>query len=253
MDLGLAGRRVLVTGGSRGIGRECALSFAREGARVAIDYVSNSEAAERTRQDLLVLGVEACAVRADVTDLVAVRWLMREVRRLLGGLDILVHSAGIVYQGTEDIDEAEKWDRILRSHLYSTYYLCSEVEEGMKAQRWGRIIVIGSIAGRGSGDSAYSVAKAAQSHYVRGLAPRLGPYNITVNVVSPGRVNTDMIPGTQEDWVAYARSVIPLYHERDDYPGPELIGGVVAFLASEPARHISGADLHVSGAAYSGL
>jgi 3-oxoacyl-[acyl-carrier protein] reductase len=253
MDLGLAGRRVLVTGGSRGIGRECALSFARAGSRIAIDYVSNSQAAAKTRQNLLALGAEAHAVKADVTDLGAVRWLVREVHRLLGGLDILVHSAGIAFQEGDEVDETEKWDRILRSHLHSTYYLCREAKEGMKAQRWGRIIVIGSIAGRGSGSSPYSVAKAAQSHYVRGLASELGPYSITVNVVSPGRVNTDMIPGTEEDWVAYARSVIPLYRERDDYPGPDLIGDVVAFLASEPARYISGADLHVSGAAYAGL
>jgi NAD(P)-dependent dehydrogenase (short-subunit alcohol dehydrogenase family) len=109
----------------------------------------------------------------------------------------------------------------------------------MRNQRWGRIIVIASVAGRGASSSAYSVGKAAQSHYTRGLAVELAPYNVTVNVISPGRVNTDMIPGTTEDWVAFARSNIPAYHNRDDYPGPELIGDVAAFLASEPARYIS--------------
>jgi len=251
MQLGLSGRRVLVTGGSRGIGRACAVSLAQEGATVAINYVSNDAAAERTYQDLLAIGVKAYRFKADVTDLQAVRNLLAEMNETVGGIDVLVHSAGISLP--DDAASPETWDRVIRSHLYSTYYLCHEIAEIMKSQRWGRIIAIGSIAGRGSGASAYSVGKAAQSHYVRGLAPILGPFNITVNVVSPGRINTDMIPGTPEDWVAFARAHIPVYHDRNDYPGPELIGEVVSFLASEQASYISGADLPACGAAYTGL
>ena len=251
MKLGLANRKVLVTGGSRGIGRECALSLAKEEATVAINYVSNDDAAERTRQDLVALGVDAYTFKADVSDLQAVRTLVADVKQTMGGIDVLVHSAGIFLP--DDAATPEKWDRVIRSHLYSTYYLCHEIVEIMKAQRWGRIIAIGSVAGRGSGASAYSIGKAAQSQYVRGLASASGPYNITTNVVSPGRVNTDMIPGTREDWVTYAREHIPVYRERDDYPGPELIGDVVAFLASERASYVSGADLHACGASYTGL
>jgi NAD(P)-dependent dehydrogenase (short-subunit alcohol dehydrogenase family) len=251
MQLGLSDRRVLVTGGSRGIGRECALSLAREGATVAINYVRDDVAGEKTQQDLLALGVKAYKFKADVTDLQTVHSLVAAVKETVGGIDVLVHSAGIYLP--DDTESPEKWDRVIRSHLYSTYYLCHEIVEIMKVQRWGRIIAIGSIAGRESGASAYSVGKAAQSHYVRGLAATLGPHNITANVVSPGRINTDMISGTPEDWVAYARANIPVYRNRDDYPGPALVGEVVSFLASAQASYISGADLHVCGASYTGL
>ena len=251
MQLGLNDRRVLVTGGSRGIGRECALSLAREGATVAINYVRDDVAGEKTHQDLLALGVKAYKFKTDVTNLQTVHSLVAAVKEAVGGIDVLVHSAGIYLP--DDTESPEKWDRVIRSHLYSTYYLCREIVEIMKVQRCGRIIVIGSIAGRESGASAYSVGKAAQSHYVRGLAATLGPYNITANVVSPGRINTDMISGTPEDWVVYARANIPLYRNRDDYPGPVLVGEVVSFLASEQASYISGADLHVCGASYTGL
>lgn len=251
MLLGLSGRRVLVTGGSRGIGRACALSLAQAGATVAINYVSNDVAAERTYQELRELGANAYKFKADVTNLESVRGLITDMRESAGGIDVLVHSAGL---GPPD-DEADpdQWDKVIRSHLYSTYYLCHETVEIMKSQRWGRIIAIGSIAGRGSGTSAYAVGKAAQSHYVRGLATAVGPYNITVNVVSPGRVNTDMIPGGPEDWTAFARANIPTYQDRNDYPGPDLIGDIVSFLVSEQASYISGADLPVCGAAYTGL
>ena len=253
MNLGLEGRRALVTGGSRGIGRECALSFARERATVCINYVSNEGAAEQTQQDLLALGVPAHSLRADVTNLRAARDLIEQAMLTMGGVDILVHSAGINLSSDEGMDEQEVWRRLIESHLHSTQYLCSAAARPMMDQGWGRIIVIGSIAGRCAGSSGYSVGKAAQSHYARGLAESLAPYNVTVNVVSPGRVNTDMIPGSKEDWVAFARANIPTYRCRNDFPGPELIGDVVAFLASEQARYISGADLPVCGASYTGL
>lgn len=253
MNLGLEGRKALVTGGSRGIGRECALSFAREGAIVCINYVRNEAAAGRTLQDLLALGVSAYSLQADITNVQAARSLIEQAMLTMGSVDILVHSAGINISDDEGVDELERWHRLIDSHLHSTYYLCSAVAEPMRNQRWGRIIVIGSVAGRYASTSPYSVAKAAQSHYTRGLAEVLAPYNVTVNVVSPGRVNTDMIPGTKEDWAAFARANIPAYRCRDDYPGPELIGDVVAFLASEQARYISGADLPVCGGSYTGL
>ena len=253
MNLGLKGRRALVTGGSRGIGRECALSLAREGASVCINYVKNEAGAESTQRDLLALGVSAHSLKADVTDVRAARSLIEQAILTMGGVDVLVHSAGINISADEGMDELEVWHRLIDSHLHSTYYLCDAAAEPMRNQRRGRIIVIASIAGRCASTSPYSVAKAAQSHYTRGLAEALAPYNVTVNVVSPGRVNTDMIPGTKEDWTAFARANIPAYRCRDDYPGPELIGDVVAFLASEQARYISGADLPVCGASYTGL
>ena len=242
-----------MTGGSRGIGRECALSLAREGASVCINYVKNEAAAESTQRDLLALGVPAHSLKADVTDVRAARSLIEQAILTMGGVDVLVHSAGINISADHGMDELEVWHRLIDSHLNSTYYLCDAAAEPMRNQRRGRIIVIASIAGRYASTSPYSVAKAAQSHYTRGLAEALAPYNVTVNVVSPGRVNTDMIPGTKEDWAAFARANIPAYRYRDDYPGPELIGDVVAFLASEQARYISGADLPVCGGSYTGL
>ena len=242
-----------MTGGSRGIGRQCALSLAREGATVCINYVSNEAAAEQTRQDLLALGVSAHGLRADVTNLREASDLIEQAILTMGGVDILVHSAGIDLSNEEGIDEQEVWRRLIDSHLHSTRYLCAAAAKPMMDQAWGRIIVIGSVAGRCAGASAYSVGKAAQSHYARGLAQSLAPHNVTVNVVSPGRVNTDMIPGTKEDWVAFARANIPTYRSRNDFPGPDLIGDVVAFLASEQASYISGADLPVCGASYTGL
>jgi 3-oxoacyl-[acyl-carrier protein] reductase len=113
MDLGLKGRRVLVTGGSRGIGRECALSLAREGANVCINYVRNELAAERTRQDLLAPGVSADKLQADVTDVDAARSLVEQAIATMGGLEVLIHSAGINISAAEGIDELEAWHRTI--------------------------------------------------------------------------------------------------------------------------------------------
>jgi len=250
MDLGLKDRVVLVTGASRGIGREIALACAREGACIAVNFLRNERAAEKCVTMTARSGVDVSSFQADVTCREEAAALIARVIARFGRLDVLVHNAGIVIEGEETM---ESWEKTLDSHLNSTFYLCAAVVPHMKSQRFGRIIAIGSLAARVPGAASYSVAKAAQSHYVRGLARELGPYNITCNVVSPGRINTEMVPGTPEERRSYARSNIPLYRERDDFPGPELIGDIVAFLASDRAVYISGADIHASGGAYTGL
>ena len=124
MNLGLKGRKELVTGGSRGIGRECALSLAREGASVCINYVSNEAAAEQTRQDLLALGVPAHSQKADVTNVQAAR-----------GLDVLAHSTGISISADGKAGELDVWHRLIDSLVHSTYYLCDAAAGPMRNHR----------------------------------------------------------------------------------------------------------------------
>ncbi len=245
--LGLARKKALVTGGSRGIGRSATLHLVRAGADVAINYIENANAAANVVQDARSLGSEGTfAVRADVAEDHEVARLVREVLNEFGRIDILIHSAGIAQPTPLTPDT---WDRVMRVHLYSTFYLCQEIAPIMKRQGGGKIVIIGSIMAHQCWAEAYSTAMAGKICYAKGLAKELAPYNINVNVVSPGTIFTDMLDPfiPKEKRREVTEQQIPIYRARGGVPGPDDVGKVIAFLASDLAAHIVGEDIQVNG------
>lgn len=232
----LKGKTALVTGASRGIGAAIAKALAAAGADVAITYSASPAKAEAVVKEL---GGKAFAIQADSADAKAVQTAVAETAKRFGRFDILVNNAGIVtYE-----DTLENIDKVLAVNTRAPYVAALAAAPLM--QKGGRIITIGSCLGenvRQPGITLYSMSKAAMTGMTRGLARDLGPRGITVNVVQPGPVDTDMNPADGE----HAASQIAM-GALGHYGKPADIADMVVFLASPSAGYITGAQIAVDG------
>ncbi len=245
------GKRVLVTGGSRGIGRAVAEAFAARGARVAISWLREGAAAEQIVASLP--GGPHLAAQCDVADPAAVERLIGEVTRGLGGLDILVNNAGVFEEHpVEQVDYAawqEAWRRTLDVNLVGAANTCYWAARWMVDHGGGRIVNISSRgAFRGEPEApAYGASKAGLNAMSQSLARRLAPFGISVGVVAPGWVSTDMaaehLAGPQGDEI---RAQSPLGRVAT----PEEVAGAVLFLAADGSEFATGAIIDVNGASY---
>jgi 3-oxoacyl-[acyl-carrier protein] reductase len=243
----LSGRKALVTGGSRGIGRAAVVMLARAGCDVAFNYVNRADAAEEVARSVAALGRTALAVRADLSLEPQARGLVEAAAGKWGRLDILVNNAGIWTYGEMGRMDAAVWQETMRLNLDGVFFVTNAAVPLMKARKWGRIINVSSTAAvRGEAfHSHYAASKGALHSLTKSLAAELGPYNINVNCVAPGWVDTDMCTEVFSD-AEYRKAVqesIPLKR----IPPPEDIAGPIVFLASDLARHITGAIINVNG------
>ena len=245
--INLKDQKVLITGGSRGIGRAAALLFAGAGADVAITYQCRDEAALAVQAEVAQKG-RACVIhKVELSRRDAVEAMVDDLIRSWGRIDSLVNNAGIwnyLEIGGGDVDT---WKTMMAVNLDSLFYLANAVVPHMKKQGRGRIVNVGSTAGiRGEAyHSHYAASKGAMNALTKSWAVEFAPWNINVNCVAPGWVDTDMCAEVFKD-AAYRESVrqsIPLKR----IPPPEDIAGPILFLASELARHITGAVLSVNG------
>ena len=247
--LTLEGKRALVTGGSRGIGRAICTHFGLLGARVAINYVRDDAAAREAVAEVQWAGGDAFAVRADVGRHDEAGRLVDETLTRFGGLDILVVSHGIWKPAPIDSMTPAQWSETLQTNLGGAYAVCHHAARAMISQGSGAIVTIASTAGqRGeAGYSHYAASKGALLAFTKSLAAELAPHGIRVNAVSPGWVLSDMTRHIFDDPVARASALRPIPLGR---PGtPEEIAGPVAFLASDLASFIYGEVLCVNGGA----
>ena len=236
---------VLITGASRGIGAQCALSFAKAGYDVALNYCRSEEKALALVKEIEALGVKAFAVQADVADSAQVKGMFDAVRRELGTVDVLVNNAGIAHVGLLTDMTDDEWRRLIDTDLSGTFYCCREALADMIRVHSGVIVNIASMWGEvgASCEAAYSAAKAGVIGLTKALAKEVGPSGVRVNAVSPGVVMTDMMAGFSEDDVAALKDETPL----TSLGSPENIADAVLFLASEKARFITGQVLSVNG------
>jgi 3-oxoacyl-[acyl-carrier protein] reductase len=241
-----AGRRVLVTGGSRGIGRATALAFAEAGAAVAFNYASDDADGEETLAALRACGGVVHAQQADVADAQQVAALFTALRATLGGPpDILVNNAAITHDGLVMLLPDAAWDRVLAVNLRGSYLCAKTALRGMIAGRWGRIVnVVSPAAFRGkSGAASYAAAKGGVVAFTKSLAAEVARHGITVNAVSPGLVDTRLTGGMTEEAREDVARMIPLGR-----PGrPEEIAAAILFLASPAASYVTGTTVHVDG------
>jgi 3-oxoacyl-[acyl-carrier protein] reductase len=241
----LAGKVAVVTGGSRGIGAAIARRLASDGAVVLVGYGRSAEAAQEVAAQIAANGGKAEAVPADVTDLAQIRALFAQVRTRYGLLDILVNNAGVAeFRPLEHIDEQQyqtQFDVNVRGVLFAT----QEAAQSMGAGG-GRILNITSGAAQAAppGTSVYSASKSAVEALTKSHAAELGPRGITVNAVAPGLTVTDMLNQNIPPQVQQAMIQNTALRRLGT---PEDIADVVAFLASEDARWITGQVIGVSG------
>ena len=241
----LDGKTALVTGASRGIGRAVALRLAEEGARVAINYAGNVKAAEEVKAAIEAAGGTAMLCRADIADSAAVEAMVDSVVKAFGAIDILVNNAGITRDTLLMRMKNEDFEKVLDTNLKGVFYCTKAVSKLMMKKRAGRIVNMSSVVGLvgNAGQTNYAAAKAGVIGFSKSAAKELASRGITVNVVAPGFIGTDMTAGLSEAVKEKALADIPLGKMGE----PKDVANAVLFLASDQASYITGQVVNVDG------
>ena len=241
----LEGKVALVTGGSRGIGRAVAIRLAEEGAKVAVNYAGNQAAAEEVKTVIEQRGGTALLVQADVSDSTAAADMVARVHEELGGLDILVNNAGITRDTLLVRMKDEDFDAVINTNLRGIYSCTKAAAKFMTKQRSGRIVNLSSVVGEigNVGQTNYAAAKAGVIGFSKAAAKEFAARGITVNVVAPGFIETDMTAVLKDSIRAKIVAGIPL----GALGKPEHVADAVLFLVSDGASYITGQTLNVDG------
>ena len=246
--LALTDKVALITGASSGIGAATAILFAELGARVAVGYHGNKKGAELVRDHIASAGGEAVICQADVSRASGIQSLTRQVVNTLGPIDILVNNAGSLLERLPILKLTEEsWDAVMDLNLKSAVLCSQAVAASMIERKAGAIINIGSIAGRnggGPGAGPYSVAKGGLMVFTKSLAKEMAPFNVRVNCVSPGVIDTPFheVFSTPEMMANFVK-MIPLGRVGT----PMECAKVIAFLASDAASYVAGETIEVNG------
>jgi len=243
--MSLEGKIALVTGASRGIGREIALELARKGANVAVNYAGSEAKANEVVDEIKGLGREALAIKCNVAVSEEVSEMIKTVIDQFGRLDILVNNAGITKDNLLMRMKEDEWDDVINTNLKGVFLATKAVTRQMMKQRQGRIINIASIVGVSGnpGQANYVAAKAGMIGFTKTTAKELAARNITVNAIAPGFIATDMTDKLPDEVKGEMLKQIPLarFGETKD------IAKMAVFLASDDSGYITGQTIHVNG------
>jgi 3-oxoacyl-[acyl-carrier protein] reductase len=244
-SLSLESKVAVVTGSSRGIGRNIARELASRGAAVVVNYLNSPAAAQKVVEEIHSAGGQAEACQADVSDFQAAQDLVKFAISTFDGLDILVNNAGITRDKLIMMMSEKDWDIVLATNLKSTFNCSKAAVRHMMRKRYGRIINITSVGGQmgNPGQTNYSASKAGQIGFTKALAREIGSRNITVNAVAAGYVETDIWDGVSEETREAILTLVPLGRKGDT----QEIADAVAFLASDQAAYITGQVLGIDG------
>ena len=241
-------RTILVTGGSRGIGRGICLAFAHADNHIYFNYSSAGEAASQTEQLVAQAGGTATGIQANVSSEKEVSEFVKRALDETGRIDVLVNNAGITRDGLLVRMKEADWEDVLNINLKGTFLCIKAVTKPMMKQRYGRIINISSVVGVSGnpGQANYVASKAGIIGLTKGVAKELASRSITANVVAPGYIETDMTADLPDQAKEAMVNQIPLGRAGT----PEDIAAAVVFLASDQASYVTGQVIHVSGGMY---
>ena len=238
-------KNVLVTGGSRGIGRSTCLKFAKMGMNVVVNYKSNNEAAMNVVNEIANLGSKGLAIMADVANPENVESMFKEISETFGDIDILVNNAGIINDGLLMRMSNEAWNEVITTNLGGAFYCTKAAIRSMLRKRWGRIINVVSVIGiEGNiGQANYAASKGGLIAFSKSIAKEVASRNITVNAVAQGYISTDIVEGISEE----VQDIIMSRIAQGRLGSPEEVASLINFLASEDAGYITGEVIRIDG------
>ncbi|MFC4873024.1 3-oxoacyl-[acyl-carrier-protein] reductase [Negadavirga shengliensis] len=244
----LTGKKALITGASKGIGRAIAIRFAQEGADVAFTFLSSVEKGQELEKELAAFGIKAKGFRSDASDFQAAEQLINDVVTEFGGIDILVNNAGITRDNLLMRMTEENWDEVINTNLKSCFNTVKAITRTMMKAKAGSIINITSVVGLkgNAGQANYAASKAGIIGFTKSVALELGSRNIRCNAVAPGFIETEMTAVLDEKTVQGWRDAIPMKRGGQ----PEEVADACVFLGSDMSSYISGQALQVNGAMY---
>jgi 3-oxoacyl-[acyl-carrier protein] reductase len=246
----LEGKNAIVTGGSQGIGAAISLELAREGADVCLTYRKHETEAKNYAAEIEAMGRKALAIRCDISVYSEAAATVQSALEAFGQIDILVNNAGMNWDGVCWKMSEEQWDRVIQVNLKGYFNFTRQVAPLFKDQKHGKIVNITSINGlRGKfGQTNYSASKAGIIGYTKALAKELGSFNVNVNAVAPGLIETAMLKESEARDKIIDMAMAEIVMKRVGQP--EDLAYVVSFLASDKARHITGEVIKVDGGQY---
>ena len=241
----LAGKKALITGGSRGIGREMVMEFARQGADVVFTYISNADAAHTVQKEASVHGGNVIAIQSDAADFSQSEVLIQKTIEVLGNIDILVNNAGITRDNLMLRMNEEMWDTVLTVNLKSVFNLTKHVLRPMLKAKAGSIINVGSVVGvfGNAGQANYAASKAGIIGFSKSIAKEVGSRGIRCNVLAPGFIATDMTDTLDETTIKSYEESIPL----KSLGQAKHVADAAVFLGSDMSTYITGQVLSVCG------
>lgn len=244
----LENKKVMITGGSRGIGRAMAIAIAQAGADVAVIYNGNKEAADKVCEEIRAMGRQAAAFKCDVGNFEEAGKTVQAVNKELGGLDVLVNNAGITKDGLIFTLKEDDFDRVIETNLKGAFNTIKHAAKIMMKNKKGTIINITSVSGMmgNPGQANYAAAKAGMIGLTKTVAKELAARGITCNAIAPGFVATEMTDKLSDEVKDSIDSVVPLKRMAQ----PEDIANAAVFLASDKASYITGEVLKVDGGLY---
>ena len=242
----LDGKTALITGAARGIGKQIALLFAKEGCNIAFTDIERNETVDATQKELEALGVKVRVYASDAADYDAAHAVVEDVIKEFGRIDILVNNAGITRDTLLMRMSEELWDEVIRVNLKSAFNFTHAVTPHMMRQRSGSIMSLSSVVGLNgnAGQANYAASKAGIIALMKTTAKELGPRGIRANAIAPGFILTDMTKALNEETLKQFVSMVPMRRGGQ----PEEVAKIALFLASDLSSYVSGQVIQVNGA-----